>query len=214
MMITQILKSLMLILFFAILFSCGESPSKVPVDIAHQNYLSDSIRKSYSQQGRQIVKSSFLTLSTKLQTAITELGTSNALHFCEMAALPLTDSLSAIMQVTIKRVASKYRNPLNQPNAFESSLLNYYEGLKANSVSFNDTILQIDPVTLGYYKPIIMLEPCLQCHGAYGTDITDETFGEIIKLYPDDLANGFKVGDLRGMWFVAFSLKEGSADER
>ena len=46
--------------------------------------------------------------------------------------------------------------------------------------------------------------PCLQCHGTPNQDIAPETLAAIQKLYPDDKATGFKLGDLRGLWRVTF----------
>jgi hypothetical protein len=43
---------------------------------------------------------------------------------------------------------------------------------------------------------------CLNCHGQPGTDISAETQKALAELYPNDLAIGHKIGDLRGMWSI------------
>ena len=56
-----------------------------------------------------------------------------------------------------------------------------------------------------FLAPIVLGNPlCLQCHGTPGKDIAPETLAAIQKLYPDDKATGFKLGDLRGLWRITF----------
>jgi hypothetical protein len=45
---------------------------------------------------------------------------------------------------------------------------------------------------------------CLQCHGVAGRDILPATATLLQKLYPQDQATGFQLGDLRGAWRVEF----------
>ncbi len=50
-----------------------------------------------------------------------------------------------------------------------------------------------------YMRAIPVGEMCLTCHG---TDVRTDVKAEIARLYPEDKALGFKLGELRG----AFSL--------
>lgn len=43
---------------------------------------------------------------------------------------------------------------------------------------------------------------CLKCHGNKTSDISVETLQSIEINYPQDLATGYAVGDLRGMWKI------------
>jgi len=46
------------------------------------------------------------------------------------------------------------------------------------------------------YKPLVMKQPCMACHGDnISKDIQEMT----AKLYPKDMATGFKLGELRGV---------------
>ena len=48
---------------------------------------------------------------------------------------------------------------------------------------------------------------CLQCHGQLKTEILPETLSKINKLYPNDLATGYKIDELRGIWDVEMKKK-------
>ena len=59
--------------------------------------------------------------------------------------------------------------------------------------------------SVNFYAPILLAAPvCLQCHGSAVKDIAPATMAAIKKLYPDDKATGFQLGDLRGLWRVTF----------
>ena len=47
-------------------------------------------------------------------------------------------------------------------------------------------------------------EPCLTCHGS---SLQPELKAEILRLYPNDQATGFKPGELRGAFTVTQKLK-------
>jgi hypothetical protein len=49
---------------------------------------------------------------------------------------------------------------------------------------------------------------CLSCHGSVGKDIAPETTAKLTQLYPQDLATGYALGDLRGMWSLRLPKKE------
>ncbi len=56
-----------------------------------------------------------------------------------------------------------------------------------------------------YYKPIILTNNCLVCHGKPGESIPDNLAEKIAELYPDDKAINFEAGHPRGMWAITFS---------
>jgi hypothetical protein len=51
------------------------------------------------------------------------------------------------------------------------------------------------------------METCLKCHGEKNKEIEPKTLGVIQKLYPNDLAHGYKLKDFRGMWAVKFNVE-------
>jgi hypothetical protein len=73
---------------------------------------------------------------------------------------------------------------------------------------------KLEPFTLQegkeiyYFKPIMLgMETCLKCHGEKNKEIEPKTLGVIQKLYPNDLAHGYKLKDFRGMWAVKFNVE-------
>ncbi|MDP2238501.1 MAG: DUF3365 domain-containing protein [Bacteroidales bacterium] len=170
--------------------------------------LSDSLINLYREQGRFIVKSSFQALSTQLTGAIQTGGVPYAVSFCNIEAVPIMDSMTAEFNVNIKRVSEKNRNPENSPDAFEQMILDLFDQNLKNSGKVNDTVLLDANNTLVYAAPILMAQPCLQCHGVIGTDISDKNNSIIKKLYPADKASGFAQGDLRGIWRIRFEQIE------
>ena len=63
-------------------------------------------------------------------------------------------------------------------------------------------IQQLADGSAAYYSPIILGAPWLEWHGNKDKDIQSSDYALISELYPQDLATGFEVGDLRGMWEV------------
>ena len=48
---------------------------------------------------------------------------------------------------------------------------------------------------------------CMQCHGKINTEIKAQTLKKINDLYPNDLAVGYEVNLLRGIWVVEMDKK-------
>jgi len=68
-----------------------------------------------------------------------------------------------------------------------------------------ETITQGDERAFRYMKAIpTAAEPCLTCHGS---SLEPALKVEILRLYPDDQATGFKAGELRGAFTVTQKLK-------
>jgi hypothetical protein len=51
----------------------------------------------------------------------------------------------------------------------------------------------------GYVEPIVMQPLCVTCHGE---EIAEPLRQRIAELYPEDRATGFRVGELRGLFWV------------
>lgn len=137
-----------------------------------------------------------LLMGTLMQK-IKENGTENALGFCNVNALPLTQSVGDKHHVAIKRVSDKNRNPKNRASDAEMNVINQYkEQLKAGKA--------LTPTKEGhyYYVPIVTNKACLQCHGSKEDNIKPATVQKIAELYPNDKATGYKENELRGLFVV------------
>jgi hypothetical protein len=166
--------------------------------------VSDTTLEGFRSQGKLIVKETFMALSSELKNAIQDGGIPHALSFCNTAALPVTDSLAIMYNVDIKRVTMNSRNPLNEANAFEASLIETFSKLSVSDLSQVNMVVQDADGFPVYAQPIILADNCLQCHGSVEKDIAPEHLKLIRDLYPEGKAVDYKVGDLRGIWRIRF----------
>lgn len=165
------------------------------------------------EEGAKITKQAFTTLSSNLQQALGDGGVANALEFCNIQAMPLTDSLSKNYDVEIRRASHQPRNPANRADSLEAvSIKKYITALEANG--------ELKPYTYRthnsfiYHAPIrITGQLCLNCHGTPGKDISEKDMRVIRELYPEDEATGFSQGDLRGIWAIEFPKTYFESDE-
>lgn len=160
----------------------------------------------------QKVKSIGDTLSKKLLTAlkgelskaIQEKGVVNAIQVCNIKALPITDEIEKLVDYTvqIKRTTNKYRNPKNKPDEIEKLALEYFSNMQKDNETLPQYYIQKanknDKEFFNYYKPLIAGPLCLACHG--DPETMDKSLINILnRLYPNDLATGYKDGDFRGL---------------
>ncbi|MDR9365679.1 MAG: DUF3365 domain-containing protein [Balneolaceae bacterium] len=163
--------------------------------------LSKEDLSAYKQKGGEFVEATQKVLASNLVGAIQEKGTEGALEFCNIQAIPLTDSMAVELQAHIKRVTDQPRNPDNLANETE---LEYIRSAKSDLSEGNEVTPAIhyaNGKVVGYY-PIITNQLCMQCHGNENSQINHATLEQIKTLYPDDQATGYDVGELRGIWVV------------
>jgi hypothetical protein len=211
------MKNLILLLISILIFSCGpqERISKETFDdVQRSNEVKRITEVAILQEamvwGDSITQEAQAQLMTQLQQAIAANGHSGALDFCKVNALPILKSLETKHAVTLRRVSSRPRNPLDAPNAEEIPLLDAYSYNAENKISADPSIqkLQQGEVLL-YTKPILLANAmCLSCHGDPKKDIAPETAAKLKQLYPQDPATGYAGGDLRGMWSLRLPKKE------
>ncbi len=182
------------------------APTKVEnPDLMIYPSLNDSLHRVLMMEGTKIVHMAMLNIKTALGKAIVEHSPEYAVLFCNVEALPLTDSLGRVMNVGLKRVAKKYRNPKNETKGIENQIYKEYvmgyvlKKTPRNRVDLNE---EGHPV---FYKLIDVKGECIMCHGTPNVDIPPYMIDQIKKLYPNDKAVDFKVGEPRGMWAVTFN---------
>jgi len=154
----------------------------------------------YQKKGNEISALAQSTLLANVGKAIQTGGPEYAVEYCNLNASAIIDSINRTNNCSISRVTEKYRNPLNKINGKTENVLwtMYQEGMT------NDTLLEIEN-HLVYYKPIkIALPACLKCHGQPVNDINKETSKKLKVLYPNDLAQGYRMNELRGLWKIEF----------
>lgn len=190
----------LLLLLLALLITCGcqsESPEQINNNLSYDT-------TAVINEGQQIARATFQTLSSNLQNAIKEGGIEHALQFCNVEAMPLTDSLSSHHNVSIRRASHKPRNPYNTADSLEAKVIEQY-------IAALETGNNLQPVTysnenrITFHAPITITNSlCLNCHGKVNEDIAENHLATIRELYPNDQATGFSMGDLRGVWTIRF----------
>ena len=166
--------------------------------------LSSEEVETYTKKGQEIALATFQVLSTKLKATMKEGGVQKAVNYCNVAAYPLTDSLSRVHQATIKRTALRLRNPKNTPDTLAQRLLNAYSQDLEQQKALKPIVEQLSSGKVAFFAPIIAQGPCLKCHGTLGKELALEDYAVIKTLYPEDQAINFQAGDLRGMWYIEF----------
>ncbi|MDF1672771.1 MAG: DUF3365 domain-containing protein [Vicingaceae bacterium] len=192
------IKFLILILLSLNFIACNNSETESTETIQE---VVEKVNIDYIKEGKTIAENTFKVLSSNLQQAMVDGGIENALGYCNIKAMPLTDSLSKHYNVTIKRVSNKARNPLNQASENEQKILNNY----LESIENRKPIIsKNENANTSFYAPITTKGLCLNCHGIVGETLLPENHVKIQSLYPNDLATGYKIDELRGMWSIEF----------
>lgn len=138
-------------------------------------------------------------LVAALTDALGEGGPHNAIRVCRERAPEIAASLS-IDGVRMGRSSHRLRNPSNAPAPWVESLV---QAFLENPGQATPRAVRLDDSTFGYVEPIRMVSFCLSCHGP---SIEPELEAVIDDLYPEDRATGFRVGDLRGVFWVTMPL--------
>ncbi|MFW5659709.1 MAG: Tll0287-like domain-containing protein [Bacteroidota bacterium] len=204
---------LSILLLSLVLFACdgdtrdqkahAESAEPLWVDV------NDSSRLAL---GDSITDASQKTLLGNVKSAMQRGGPPEAVEYCNLQAMPLTDSLSKVYGVTISRISERNRNPDNTPNdGVDKEILQRYHKHFEAQQALQTRLVKGQDDQLRFYKPIFIGMPtCLKCHGDPNSDIAPATLKLLDEKYPQDEARGYKQGDLRGMWKVTFKDKKGS----
>ncbi len=187
--------ALLAIFVFAVflMFSCKQSTE-----------LDDKTRTELIEKGTRISTKLSGALQQKLSSEIQENGLVEAIKYCTVHALPLTDSLSNEEHVRISRVSHNNRNPKNTINPDEVELSKKYISQLEQRAPLAPTIVTKDGQHI-FYSPIIISMPtCLKCHGKTGSDIDPQVMQVLQEQYPNDKATGFEMGQLRGLFKIEF----------
>jgi hypothetical protein len=188
-------------LIFLMISSCGQNREK-----AEQK--EESARQDYLQKGGGIANMAQSELLKNVAHAMKTGDPGYAIDFCNLRALSIKDSLSNLKNCEIRRIAIKYRNPVDKPQTkteedqLERYLIAHQKGdtLKPEVYLFDHSV--------EYYQPILINNgACLLCHGIPGTQIADKTLQKIKAQYPNDLATGFAMNDFRGAWKITFPVE-------
>lgn len=173
--------------------------------VACKKSLTESEKQQYLEKGKEITQTSYKALSGKLTQQMKAGGTKQAIPFCNIEAIPLTDSLSKKFDVSIKRTSDKLRNQDNDATNRELEVISNYKNLKSQEVVLHPIVEEGADKKIHFYAPIITNAKCLKCHGKVGEMTTIETDSIIKSLYPNDMATGYRDEEVRGIWSITFN---------
>jgi len=143
-------------------------------------------------------------LKTELKQALMagmQEGPLNAISVCRVQAPAIADSLS-VEGTNIGRTSHRLRNPDNLAPEWVNVVLQSYLGEDKNHVP---QVVSLANDREGYVEPITIKPLCLACHGE---NIAADVAAQIDEIYPDDQATGFSIDELRGVYWVEYSVSE------
>ncbi len=106
--------------------------------------------------------------------------------------------------MTLRQVSTKYRNPANEPDTYESRILAMMEQdpEQWENGEWCEKVIEGDHATMRYLHPLLVKETCMGCHGA------PEAVPAFVRgRFPDDRATGYQVGELRGAVSVSWPTR-------
>lgn len=191
------MKKLQLLIVLSLIFvlSCNQDQKK---------RLSQEATTEYINKGNQIAGSSFKALASELKAALARGGIPEAIDYCNVQAMPITDSLSEAYNAEIRRTSLKTRNPENKPTEIEKEILLGYQKLQAQGDTLRPAVHLVDNNKILFTAPIMVQPLCLNCHGEVGKALQEKNYEMIAQRYPQDQATGYNAGDFRGMWSIRF----------
>ena len=144
------------------------------------------------------------TLKQELMAGMQAGGPVNAVSVCNLTAPGIANTYSAREGREVSRTSLRPRNPGNAPEAWERAVLEKFEARKeagedVATFEFHEVVTVDDTRVLRYMKAIPTGKLCLACHGE-AVDTVVRT--RLEKLYPDDQAMGYSIGDIRGAFSV------------
>jgi hypothetical protein len=158
-------------------------------------------------EARALVKQFAATLQGALKGAIADGGPIAAVQVCKEQAPAIAADLSAQSPWEIGRTSLKPRNgALNAPDDWERKTLEQFEsrvrnGEAAMGMTYAEIIATGEGKTYRHMQAIPTGEVCLACHGE---NVAPALADAIDAAYPEDMARGYKLGDIRG----AFTLSK------
>jgi hypothetical protein len=157
------------------------------------------------EDGPKIIAEAFGKLTAALGEAMSEGGPAAAIKVCNEKAPQIAAAVGEEHGVTLRRATTRPRNPGNKADLFEQAVLKDWAAALEKGKTPEASTLTGPGGETHFFAPIVLANPlCLKCHGSEEKDIAPDTLDMLRRLYPDDQARGYQLGDLRGLWRVTF----------
>lgn len=160
---------------------------------------------AFERDAQLAIKDLSSHLKKALMSALQDGGPIEAISVCKLVAPTIADEVSKKYSLDIHRTSLRVRNLNNEADSWETGVLQKFEtrlktGEAIQSLSFVEKVDSELGYDWRYMKAIPTDKVCLSCHGS---KIALPVQKMIDQNYPNDMATGYKMGDIRG----AFSVK-------
>lgn len=156
----------------------------------------------------RVLARDFMTeLKGELKSAIRGGGTVKAISVCREKAPELAGRYSLIPGVELGRTSERCRNPANRPDRWEKEGLALLEKrrLQGETLAGMEHWQEVEEDgkrSFRYMRAIPTGSLCLRCHGE---SIGSKLEKALRRIYPEDRAVGFRLGELRGAFTITLS---------
>lgn len=173
--------------------------SLVPAEIPEQEL----------ERAREAVASMGSRLMSTLVEELREGGPVQAVRVCSEVAPRIAEEQSSD-GLAVRRVSLRVRNPAGEPDDYERGILEAWESTHQPGSAPDESAELVSEggrTRLRYMKPIVLMTPCLKCHGD-PERMSPELKTLLAERYPEDRATGYRDGDLRGAFSVTVDLRQ------
>ena len=160
-----------------------------------ENELHASVPPSVEERLGFVVAELRTALAATLKSALAE-GPVAAIDACRVEAPRLAQEFSNT-EIRVGRTSHRLRNPANAPAPWMRAFLAEFQALEA--APNQSRTVSLGNRETGYVEAIYTQPLCLTCHGE---QVAPSLLEKIRAVYPEDEATGFKVGELRGLFWA------------
>lgn len=168
-------------------------------------------QQQFEKDAQVAIKALAESMKKALMAAMQDGGPVEAVSVCKLIAPTLAAETSKLHGLDIRRTSLKVRNPDNEADGWETDVLQRFEtrlasGEAIQKLSFSEKVESEEgPAQWRMMKAIPTDKVCLSCHG---NKIAPPVQAVLDQHYPNDMATGFKLGDIRGAFTVKRDVKE------
>lgn len=168
-------------------------------------------QQRFEKDAQAAIKALADDMKKALMGAMQDGGPVEAVSVCKLIAPTLAAEISKQHKLDIGRTSLKVRNPANEADSWETDVLQRFEtrlasGEAIQKLSFSEKVATDEgPDQWRMMKAIPTDKVCLSCHGS---KIAPPVQAMLDQHYPNDMATGFKLGDIRGAFTVKRDVRE------
>ncbi len=158
-------------------------------------------------QCRVLARDFMTELKGELKAALRGGNMVKAISVCRKRAPELAIRYSLPSGVRVGRISERWRNPGNRPDSWEKEGLALLEKrrLQGETLAGMEYWQEVEVdggSSFRYLRAIPTGSLCLRCHGE---KISHKLKKELQRIYPEDQAVGFRLGELRGAFTITLS---------